>query len=254
MNNNPLRFSLTTRFKERPIFHMLDIKPGERILDVGCGIGYLSGLAKIRGADVVGIDMSTEALKYSRSTLQESFVCGGAGSLPFIDNQFDKIIFADVIEHVPDDKLALQEIVRVAKPRASIVVSTPELEGLFTKTRLKTFLHEEDDEYQKNYKEGYTTDSLCELMKQNSIDIHKIAYSNYFLSEILLGVTKLAYASQRQRYNSQSDLVVISSSWMFWIYKKMIFPCFLGLGFLEDFLCRRWVKGHCLIVSGKVSK
>ncbi|MEE3233042.1 MAG: class I SAM-dependent methyltransferase [Candidatus Latescibacterota bacterium] len=254
MKINPLRFSLTTRFKERHIFQMLNIKSGERILDVGCGIGYLCGLAKIRGANIVGIDMSTEALRYSQSTLQGSFVCAGAGTLPFSDNQFDKIIFADVIEHVPDDNLALQEIVRVAKPTASVVVSTPELESLFTKTRLKTFLHDDDDQYQKNYREGYTTNSLCELMKQNSIDIQRVAYSNFFLSEILLGITKLAYASQRQQYNSQSDLVIISDSWMFWIYKTIIFPCFLGLGLLEDLVCRRWVKGHCLIVSGKVLK
>ena len=254
MKYNPLRFSLTTRFKERHIFQMLQIKSGENILDVGCGIGYLSGLAEKQGASVVGIDMSVEALKYSRSTLCGSFVCGEAGKLPFIDNQFDKVIFADVIEHVEDDNLAIREIVRVAKPDALIVISTPELEALFTKTRLKTFLHEEEDQFQKNYRQGYTTDSLCALMKNNCIHINTVAYSNYFISEILLGVTKLAYASQRQQYNSQSDLVVISRSWIFWVYKKMIFPCFLLLGLFEDFICRKFFKGHCLIVSGKVLK
>ncbi len=254
MKNNPLHFSLTTRFKKRQIFQMLDIRPKERVLDVGCGIGYLSGLAKNLGANVVGIDMSIEALKYSQSTLEESFVNATAGTLPFRDNQFDKIIFADVIEHVPDDRLAIQEIIRVAKPMATIVVSTPELEGLFTKTRLKTFLHDDEDEYQKNFREGYTTSSLRELMQQNSIDIQDVAYSNFFLSEILLGITKLGYASQLQRYNSQSDLVTVSDSWIFVFYKTVIFPIFLCLGLLEDMVCRRWMKGHCLIVSGKVSK
>ena len=42
--------------------------------------------------------MSVEALKYSRSTLCGSLFVGKQGKLPFIDNQFDKVIFADGIE------------------------------------------------------------------------------------------------------------------------------------------------------------
>tara|TARA_B100001094_G_C17939561_1_gene674807 strand:- start:638 stop:805 length:168 start_codon:yes stop_codon:yes gene_type:complete len=54
MKKNPLHFSLTTRFKKRQIFQMLDVKPKERILDVGCGIGYLSGL-KILAQMLLGL-------------------------------------------------------------------------------------------------------------------------------------------------------------------------------------------------------
>ena len=82
----------------------------------------------------------------------------GAGGLPFATDSFDKVIFADVIEHVPDDHQALGEIVRVAKQGARIVISTPALEGVFTETWLKTYLHGEEDEFQKNYREGYTTE------------------------------------------------------------------------------------------------
>ncbi len=254
MKENPLKYSLTTRFKERQILRLLDIQPGDRLLDVGCGIGYLSGLARARGAHVVGIDMSHRALVHARERVEGDFAAAGAGGLPFADNSFDKVIFADVIEHVPDDGVALEEIVRVAKAGAVIVISTPALEGVFTETWLKTYLHGEDDEFQKNYREGYTTDSLCQLMQAQSIANTRVAYTNFFLSEILLGVTKLAYASQKERYNTQADLVDVAESWLFKVYKRAVFPVFLALGRLEELLVRRWAKGHCLIVGGSVCK
>ncbi|MDE0939414.1 MAG: class I SAM-dependent methyltransferase, partial [Pirellulales bacterium] len=78
MMENPLKYSLTTRFKERQILRLLDIRPGERLLDVGCGIGYLSGLASSCGAQIVGIDMSRKALVHAREQLLGGFVAGGA--------------------------------------------------------------------------------------------------------------------------------------------------------------------------------
>ena len=254
MKENPLKYSLTTRFKQRQILRFLNLRPSDRLLDVGCGIGYLSGLADSSGADVVGIDMSYRALLHARDRVKGHFANAGAGELPFADNSFDKVIFADVIEHVPDDSLALSEIVRVAKAGAVIVISTPALEGVFTETWLKTFLHGEEDEFQKNYREGYTTTSLCELMQAQSITNTQVAYTNFFLSEILLGIAKLAYVTQKERYDTQADLVDVADSWLFKVYKKVIFPVFLGVGYFEEMLVHRWAKGHCLIVGGSVHK
>ena len=254
MMENPLKYSLTTRFKERQILRLLDIRPGERLLDVGCGIGYLSGLASSCGAQIVGIDMSRKALVHAREQLLGGFVAGGAGVLPFADDSFDKVIFADVIEHVPDDRMALVEIVRVAKPGARIVISTPALEGVFTETWIKTYLHGEEDEFQKNYREGYTTDSLRALMGDCAIADTQVAYTNFVLSELLLGFTKLAYGSQKTRYNSQADLVDVADSWLFKLYKHLVFPVFFALGRIEEFMIGKWAKGHCLIIGGRVRK
>lgn len=254
MKENPLKYSLTTRFKERQILRLLAIKPGERLLDVGCGIGYLSSLARSHGAEIVGIDMSHQALRHAREQVEGRFAVAGAGGLPFATGSFDKVIFADVIEHVPDDHQALAEIVRVAKQGARIVISTPALEGVFTETWLKTYLHGEDDEFQKNYREGYTTESLQELMRDCSIENREITYTNFFLSEILLGVTKLAYGSQKTRYNSQADLVDVADSWLFKVYRRLVFPIFFGIGRIEEILIGGWVKGHCLIIGGSINK
>ena len=252
--DNPLKYSLTTRFKERQILRLLDIQPGDRVLDVGCGIGYLSSLGRSRGGKVYGIDMSRQALGYARADVEGQFAVAGAGELPFACDSFDRIIFADVIEHVPDDCAALVEIARVARPGARIVISTPALDGVFTETWFKTYLHGEEDELQKNFREGYTPCSLRELMGNCRIGETTVAYTNFFITEILLGATKLFYATQKNRYKSQADLVEVSGSWLFSVYKWLVFPIFFGLGRLEEFLLGGWAKGHCLIVGGTVQK
>jgi len=251
---NPLKYSLTTRFKDSRIFGLLEIAPGERLLDVGCGIGYLCELGREAGALVYGMDKSRQALHYAAATVEGKFAAASAEGLPFRSNSFDKIIFADVIEHVPDDQKVLREIVRVARPGARIVISTPALEGVFTRTWLKTLLHGEEDEFQKNYREGYTADSLAALMRDCHIGDSEVVYTNFFLSEIFLGLTKISYALKKKSYNSQADLVDLSASVPFRIYKSLLFPVFLSLGRLEEWLVRRWVKGHCLIVGGTINK
>ena len=99
---------------------------------------------------MVVADMSHRALLHARDRVNGHFAAAGAGKLPFADNSFDKVIFADVIEHVPDDSMALRRSC-VAKAGAVIVISTLALEGVFTETWLKTSCYwEEEDEFQKN--------------------------------------------------------------------------------------------------------
>jgi len=115
-------------------------------------------------------------------------------------------------------------------------------------------LHGEEDQYQKNYREGYTAESLAAIMQDCHIGDNKVVYTNFFISEIFLGVTKLSYALKKKSYNSQADLVDLAQSTSFKIYKSLVFPVFLLLGRLEERLVRRWIKGHCLIVGGTIYK
>jgi len=252
--DNPLRYSLTMRFKERHILRLLELEPGHRLLDVGCGIGYLCDLSRRQGAQVHGVDASAEALSHARRQVEGHFAGAVAEALPYRDNTFDRIVFADVIEHVPDDHRALAEIARVAKPGARLVVSTPALDGVFTRTWLKTFLHGEEERFQKNYREGYTEERLRGAMAGCDICAAQTAYSNFFVTELFLGLAKLGYALKKARYHSQADLVEVAESKLFAIYKHLVFPVFYWVGRLEEGLVGGRVKGHCLIAAGTVHK
>ena len=73
-----------------------------------------------------------------------------------------------------------------------------------------------------------------------------MVYTNFSLNEILLGITVFDYVTQKDRYNTQTDLVVVVDSWLFTACKRVIFLVFLGIGYFEEMVVRRYVKVQCL--------
>ncbi len=167
---------------------------------------------------------------------------------------FDRIIFADVIEHLPNDNASLKEVMRVSRRNAKIVISTPALEGLITRTWLKRWLHRVDDRYQRDYCPGYTAESLRNLAKAHHIRVDRIRYTNYYLTEILVGILKLAFFIKKRHYDSQNEIEHIAKDRIFRIYRRFIFPIFYWIGRVEESICRNIIKGHCLILCGTVDK
>jgi len=119
-------------------FTKLELKPGDRVLDAGCGEGrHLGEAFRRKGVQVVGIDRNGEDVAKTRNCLRlmENEGEGGGGSwmtvqgdvtrLPFADHAFDVVICSEVLEHIPDDRKAITEIVRVLKPGELLAVSVP---------------------------------------------------------------------------------------------------------------------------------
>lgn len=119
-------------------FSKLKLKPGFKVLDAGCGGGrHLSEAYRARGVSVVGIDLNRDdALKAHNTTkiMRHEGEHGGGASLvmvsdvtrlPFKDASFDLVICSEVLEHIPDHRQAIAEVIRVLKPGRSLVVSVP---------------------------------------------------------------------------------------------------------------------------------
>lgn len=116
-------------------FNKLQINPGDFILDAGCGIGRHLWEAYRGGCvHVVGIDMNWEDLRRAKYTLHSMDQTPGSSwltskgdvtRLPFKDAVFDVVICSEVLEHIPDNKAAVAEIVRVLKPGKDLIVSVP---------------------------------------------------------------------------------------------------------------------------------
>ena len=115
-----------------------------RVLDVGCSYGnhlfMLNGaLGKPQGIEMVGVDLFKPAIRranafahmipgFSNCRFQVADVSAG---LPFEDDTFDAINLSDVLEHLVGPRSALRELRRVAKPGATIVISTPLKDSMF---------------------------------------------------------------------------------------------------------------------------
>lgn len=106
---------------------LLEVGSGEKILDAGCGTGLFTLDFLARGAQVVGLDISHEMLRYAmKRTAGSPFftVHGDMLYLPFKDNSFDKSVSVTAIEFIADAKSAIDELIRVTRPGGSIVVAT----------------------------------------------------------------------------------------------------------------------------------
>ena len=119
-------------------FKKLDIKSGDRILDIGCGSGrHTSAAYRFKNVVAIGIDRSHAELIEAQARLKLHDQLGehgggiwgltmaDAGALPFEDHFFDLVICCEVLEHIADDERVAREIIRVLKPGHHLVVSVP---------------------------------------------------------------------------------------------------------------------------------
>jgi 2-polyprenyl-6-hydroxyphenyl methylase/3-demethylubiquinone-9 3-methyltransferase len=96
-----------------------------KIIDLGCGGGLFSKPLLERGAHVTGIDLSPASIAVCKAECEAgTFLQGDITSLPFTKNSFDGVILADVVEHLPSYREALEEAARVIKPNGFIFIST----------------------------------------------------------------------------------------------------------------------------------
>ena len=119
-------------------FDRLGLRAGERVLDLGCGAGRHAFEMYRRGADVIAFDQDAEEL----SGVRDLFVAmreagevpegaeadvkeGDALALPFADGEFDRVVAAEILEHIPDDLAAIAELVRVTRPGGTVALTVP---------------------------------------------------------------------------------------------------------------------------------
>jgi SAM-dependent methyltransferase len=119
-------------------FDRLGLESGELVLDLGCGGGRHAFECFRRGAQVVALDADFVELKGVAGVVAamaeageaapggaNMAVQGTAFQLPFPDASFDRVIAAEVLEHLPNDRLAMAELARVLKPTGRMAVTVP---------------------------------------------------------------------------------------------------------------------------------
>jgi SAM-dependent methyltransferase len=119
-------------------YDTLGLRAGDLLLDLGCGFGRHAFEGLRRGADIVACDMAHGELVEVRSMCGAmhqagDIPAGGVGAtaqgdatrLPFADGSFDRIIASEVMEHIPNDVAALDELTRVLRPGGTMAITVP---------------------------------------------------------------------------------------------------------------------------------
>jgi len=117
---------------EKTIRHM-QLRPGERVLDLGCGSGWATRLLARLVSDgpegfgqVVGLDVSDEMVRQARGASKDFenilYVWGSAEKIPWEENFFDKVLSVESFYYYPDQDRALMELFRVMAPRGRMFI------------------------------------------------------------------------------------------------------------------------------------
>lgn len=140
------------------------------ILDVGCGTGTtLNSLRQLGCTNLQGVDDSVTAIEYCNDKtlpVQQANVY----ELPFSDNSFDIILAMDVMEHVPNEQRALNEIKRVLKDDGLLLITVPAFELLWS-------VHDDVNNHIRRYTKKHTN----KLLSSSGFSVLKTSYFNMFL-------------------------------------------------------------------------
>jgi SAM-dependent methyltransferase len=169
-----------------------DPPPSPRILDAGCGTGRnLMDFQSLGPAE--GVDLSPQAVEFCQRRGLTGVREGAIESLPFEDERFDLLFATDVIEHLPDDGPALDELRRVAAPGARLIITVPAYNWLWS----------QHDTSWQHYRR-YTRPRLRERVLAHGWEP---AATSYFYSTMLPPVAVVRTLQRlRSNGNGKSDL------------------------------------------------
>lgn len=137
---------------------------GRRVLDVGCGTGFVASALERAGMEVWGVDMHLVSLKRARQRVRGPLFSSRSQVLPFFAD-FDSATLFDVIEHLEDDVSAVRQAAAVLQPNGVVVVTVPAGPDLWT--RYDAVI---------GHKRRYDRQTLTEVLQRAGLDVRYVAY------------------------------------------------------------------------------
>lgn len=164
------------------------LKPGMKVLDLGCNNGNLSLYMANFGCEVLGIDIASNAIELAKQSADFYGISNARfESMDFISEWdkpgvFDFVLCSHIIEHIPRDDLFLQKISFATKPKGRLVLFTPtNYSSLVFISKLFTGRFAYDEEV--GHLRRYTREMIRDLMEINGFKINRAIFLDGALRE-----------------------------------------------------------------------
>lgn len=160
---------------------------GNQILDVGCGPGVIGEMIDIQENSLIGVDRVEP--RQGRERFREFVVYDLECGLPVAElagRHFDYILLLDILEHLVNPTLALQDVHRIADPKTAIVISVPNVANIYVRLSLLVGRFEYADRgiLDRTHVRFFTRSSLKQWVRENGFVIEKQLYTNIPINEV----------------------------------------------------------------------
>jgi SAM-dependent methyltransferase len=255
----PIRLFNKSVLKQRKyheITALLGPTAGLHCLDIGSDNGVISFLLREHGGTWKSADLAPQAVAAIRELVGDEVYQLDGGRTPFADDEFDRVVIVDFLEHIPDDRGFVDELFRILKPGGELIANVPHLKpSLLRRFR---FAIGQTDEKHGHLRPGYTRASLETLFGDQFRMSSATTYSKFFselIDTLIVGAVGLTQRKKSAAHTSKGLLVtgadLNKNKKMFKIY-SLIYPVVWLFARLDALL--RWRSGYMLIAKARTTK
>lgn len=168
-----------TRLRLSALMPLVEPRPGDRILDLGCAAGALTHFFSQQGATVTGIDSEPKAIEKARSLFPDlEFELADVSKLPQADHSIDKAVAGDLVEHLDNATLnaMLRELRRVLVPGGTISIYTPNPKHVIERLKAHDFVLAQNP----THIGLRTSDQLVAALERNGFEVDRASWTPSF--------------------------------------------------------------------------
>jgi SAM-dependent methyltransferase len=247
---------------------LLPIAADERCLLLTCGDnnGAMNYFLRELGGRWSWADLEQTSIGEMSALLGDPVVHATEDRLPFGDASFDRIVVIDVHEHVDDPRIVTRELVRILKPGARLIITTPNGDERKLAVRIKTMVGMSIDAY-GHKRIGLTSREIEDLMRAHGVrPLAKLSFSRFFTEMLELSINllyvKVLRKDDRRKdtlrsgegHDDHAEIAPATSEQLrkvntsYRIYSA-IFPIYWLLSQLDHLLF--FTEGYCVVVDGR---
>ena len=188
-----------TKLRLSALLPLVEPRPGDRILDLGCAAGALTHFFSQYGATVTGIDSEPKAVERARSLFPDlQFEQADVAGLPQADHSIDKAVAGDLVEHLDEPTLnaMLRELRRVLVPGGTLSIYTPNPRHLIERLKAHDFVLAQNP----THIGLRTSDQLVAALERNGFKIDRVGWTPSFFPLLRTVERLIGRFSQTFRY------------------------------------------------------
>ena len=208
--NPVLNFIVRLLAKKRANLVKNILPESAKVLDIGCGQGWVLDYLQRMGCEVTGVEVSEQAATHARQVLNLNILIGDVRDINLKPGDYDCVIIWHVLEHVKDPMGLLEHIKMLLKPEGILLVAVPDFASLESKTTNMGWFHLDVPRHLSHFEKH----QLEQFFTRKGF--HKLKFSNFvaeydffsFMQSILnrLGLQQNCLYSFLRR-NSQGSLI-----------------------------------------------